>query len=63
MRRRYPGQKSYSLGNLCGVYDIRLDRHHRAIYDARAASQLLIMINQKRQVVEPESAVGGLSDL
>lgn len=48
MRRRYPGHKSYGLGSLCEIYDIRLDQHHRALCDAQAAGQLLNMINQKR---------------
>ena len=48
MRRRYPGHKSYSLGNLCGAYRIELEDHHRALCDARAASQLLNLINSKR---------------
>ena len=48
MRRRYPGHKSYSLGNLCSVYDIGLEDHHRALCDARAAAQLLNLINRKR---------------
>jgi DNA polymerase-3 subunit epsilon len=49
MRRRYPGHQSYSLGNLCETYDIDLKEHHRALCDARAAAQLLNLINQKRE--------------
>jgi DNA polymerase III subunit epsilon len=48
MRRRYPGHKSYSLGNLCETYNIELKDHHRALCDARAAAQLLNLINQQR---------------
>jgi DNA polymerase III subunit epsilon len=48
MRRRYPGHKSYSLGNLCETYNIDLIEHHRALCDARAAGQLLNLINQQR---------------
>jgi DNA polymerase-3 subunit epsilon len=48
MRRRYPGHKSYSLGNLCENYNIGLKDHHRALCDARAAGQLLNLINQQR---------------
>jgi DNA polymerase III subunit epsilon len=50
MRRRYPGHKSYSLGNLCEVYNISLEEHHRALCDARAAAQLLNLMNHKREV-------------
>lgn len=48
MRRYFPGQKSYSLGNLCANYGINLTEHHRALADARAASQLLSMITDLR---------------
>ena len=49
MRRQFPGHKSYSLGNLCQLYEILLDDHHRALCDARAASHLLNLINSKRE--------------
>jgi DNA polymerase-3 subunit epsilon len=48
MRRRYPGHQSYGLGNLCEIYGIELDNHHRALCDARASVHLLNLINQKR---------------
>ena len=48
MRRRYPGHKSYGLGNLCAIYQIELEDHHRALCDARAATRLLNLINLKR---------------
>ncbi len=52
MRRRYPGHKSYGLGNLCELYEIDLETHHRALCDARAAGHLLNLINAKRQEAE-----------
>jgi DNA polymerase-3 subunit epsilon len=56
MRRQYPGHRSYSLGPLCGLYEISLDNHHRALCDARAAGHLLNLINRKReQVRKPEA--------
>jgi DNA polymerase III subunit epsilon len=55
MRRRYPGHRSYSLGNLCETYGIDLKDHHRALCDARAAAQLLNLINQQRDV-RPETS-------
>ncbi|GLQ32309.1 exonuclease domain-containing protein [Litoribrevibacter albus] len=48
MRRFYPGHDSYGLANLCEIYDIRLINHHRALSDAEATAQLLLMINEKR---------------
>ena len=48
MRRHYPGLKSYSLKNLCKAFDISLDQHHRALCDARAAAELLFLVNDKR---------------
>jgi DNA polymerase III subunit epsilon len=49
MRRRYPGHRSYGLGNLCETYGIELKEHHRALCDARAAAQLLNLINHKHE--------------
>jgi DNA polymerase-3 subunit epsilon len=48
MRRHYPGHRSYSLGSLCGIYEISLEHHHRALCDAEAAAMLLNLINRKR---------------
>ena len=51
MRRLYPGHRSYSLASLCRAYDIPLPRHHRALCDAEAAAELLLLINEKRQAM------------
>ncbi|MEM9599945.1 MAG: exonuclease domain-containing protein, partial [Pseudomonadota bacterium] len=48
MRRLYPGHQSYSLKNLCRDFEIDLGSHHRALCDARAAAELLRLINEKR---------------
>lgn len=48
MRKLYPGLKSYSLKNLCLEYGIELTSHHRALCDAKAAAELLYLINDKR---------------
>jgi DNA polymerase-3 subunit epsilon len=48
MRRLYPGQRSYSLAALTEAYDIPLPNHHRALCDAEAAAQLLLIVNEKR---------------
>ena len=49
MRRLYPGHRSYSLAALCREYAIPLRQHHRALCDAEAAAELLLLINEKRQ--------------
>lgn len=49
MRKLYPGQRSYSLAALCRNFDIPLKQHHRALCDAEAAAELLLLINEKRQ--------------
>jgi DNA polymerase III subunit epsilon len=56
MRRRYPGHKSYSLGNLCELYGIELETHHRALCDARATGHLLNLMNIKRESLDPDRA-------
>lgn len=48
MRKHYPGHASYGLANLCREYGIELTSHHRALHDAKAAAQLLKLVNQKR---------------
>jgi DNA polymerase-3 subunit epsilon len=48
MRRLYPGHRSYSLASLCAEYDIPLKRHHRALCDAEAAAELLLLVNERR---------------
>jgi len=49
MRRLYPGYRSYSLAALCREFDIPLKHHHRALCDAEAAAELLLLVNEKRQ--------------
>jgi DNA polymerase-3 subunit epsilon len=49
MRRLYPGRRSYSLASLCRAFDIPLRQHHRALCDAEAAAELLLLVNEKRQ--------------
>ena len=48
MRRHYKGLTSYSLANLTRHFGISMQRHHRAMSDAVAASELLSLINAKR---------------
>ena len=49
MRKLYPGHRSYSLAALCQQYGISLQQHHRALCDAEAAAELLLLINEKRR--------------
>ncbi len=49
MRKNFPGLASYSLGNLTEHFGIPLEQHHRALSDAKAAAELLLMINAKRE--------------
>jgi len=48
MRKYYPGYRSYSLKNLCEEFHINLDSHHRALCDAKAAAELLFLVNDRR---------------
>jgi len=48
MRKYYPGYRSYSLKNLTDAFQIDLKSHHRALCDAKAAAELLKLINYKR---------------
>lgn len=49
MRKLYPGHASYSLAALSRTFEIPLKQHHRALCDAEAAAQLLLLINEKRK--------------
>ncbi|WP_371395955.1 exonuclease domain-containing protein [Fretibacter rubidus] len=49
MRKLYSGHKSYSLKNLTQAYAIDLSSHHRALCDAKAAAELLVLVNAKRR--------------
>ncbi|RDV24896.1 DNA polymerase III subunit epsilon [Alteromonas aestuariivivens] len=47
MRRVEPGLASYSLANLTAHFNIRMERHHRALSDALAAAELLRYAQQQ----------------
>jgi DNA polymerase-3 subunit epsilon len=49
MRQHFKGLPSYSLANLTKHFDIDMQRHHRALSDALAASELLKLVNEVRQ--------------
>lgn len=48
MRKHFKGLPSYSLANLTSHFNIGMDRHHRALSDAIAASELLKLVNEAR---------------
>lgn len=43
MRKAYPGLSSYSLAALTSHFEITMERHHRALSDAKAAAALLVL--------------------
>ncbi|MBB1276529.1 exonuclease domain-containing protein [Pseudoalteromonas sp. SR43-3] len=43
-RKAFKGLKSYSLGNLSAHFDLNLTSHHRALADATATAELLLLI-------------------
>lgn len=53
MRKLYPGHASYSLGALCEAFGIPLRQHHRALCDAEAAAELLLLVNERRAGAAP----------
>lgn len=44
MRKNFPGIKSYGLKNLTHHFQISLDQHHRALCDAKASAELLLLM-------------------
>ena len=55
MRRLFPGHRSYGLAALCASFGIALEQHHRALCDAEAAAELLLLINEKRTMLSGSS--------
>lgn len=56
MRKYYPGLQSYSLKNLCVNFKISLEQHHRAMFDAKAAAELLNLIQAKKSPASSDEA-------
>ena len=53
LRRVYPDLESYSLDALCREFGVGLERHHRALSDARATTDLLrLTLQSQRECVE-----------
>jgi DNA polymerase-3 subunit epsilon len=48
MRKAFPGLASYSLKNLTQYFQISLETHHRALCDAKAATELLLLMQGKK---------------
>ncbi|MEM5510050.1 exonuclease domain-containing protein [Pseudoalteromonas sp. AS71] len=47
-RKAFKGLKSYSLGNLSSHFNLNLTSHHRALADATATAELLLLIRQSQ---------------
>ncbi|MBH0027386.1 VRR-NUC domain-containing protein [Pseudoalteromonas sp. SWN29] len=47
-RKTFKGLKSYSLGNLSSHFNLNLTSHHRALADATATAELLLLIQQSQ---------------
>ncbi|GAA68231.1 exonuclease domain-containing protein [Pseudoalteromonas sp. BSi20429] len=47
-RKAFKGLKSYSLGNLSTHFNLNLTSHHRALADATATAELLLLIQQSQ---------------
>ncbi|MBB1337894.1 exonuclease domain-containing protein [Pseudoalteromonas sp. SR44-2] len=51
-RKAFKGLKSYSLGNLSAHFNLNLTSHHRALADATATAELLLLI-QNSETLTP----------
>ncbi|KAA1154724.1 DNA polymerase III subunit epsilon [Pseudoalteromonas sp. FUC4] len=47
-RKAFKGLKSYSLGNLSSHFNLNLTSHHRALADATATAELLLLIQESQ---------------
>ena len=51
-RRAFKGLKSYSLGNLSAHFNLNLTSHHRALADATATAELLLLIQNSETLTQ-----------
>ena len=51
-RRAFKGLKSYSLGNLSAHFNLNLTSHHRALADATATAELLLLIQNGEMLTQ-----------
>ncbi|MEZ7491958.1 exonuclease domain-containing protein [Pseudoalteromonas distincta] len=51
-RKAFKGLKSYSLGNLSAHFDLNLTSHHRALADATATAELLLLIQKSETLTQ-----------
>ena len=47
VRNLYPDQKSFKLGNMCKFLGISLSKAHRAVHDARATGEMMLIALKK----------------
>ncbi|MFN8391219.1 MAG: exonuclease domain-containing protein [Bdellovibrionota bacterium] len=62
LRRTHPGLPSYSLKNLCTEFGVPLRHHHRALADAEATGQLLLMVLQRGDEVAAGQSTPSVSE-
>jgi DNA polymerase-3 subunit epsilon len=51
-RKAFKGLKSYSLGNLSAHFNLNLTSHHRALADATATAELLLLIQNSETLTQ-----------
>lgn len=51
-RKAFKGLKSYSLGNLSSHFNLNLTSHHRALADATATAELLLLIQNSETLTQ-----------
>ena len=51
-RKAFKGLKSYSLGNLSAYFNLNLTSHHRALTDATATAELLLLIQNSETLTQ-----------
>ena len=61
-RKAFPGLRSYSLGNLCNSLDIINSSHHRALGDARAATDVLKLSLTKLSDAEVQKMISKVAN-
>lgn len=62
IRRHFPNLGSYALGELCRHFEIALEQHHRALCDAEATVQLLLIALDRQRRSAPDRLQGTDAD-
>ena len=63
VRNVYPEQKSHKLGAMCKLLGVSLTRAHRAVHDARATGQMMLIALDRLETEHGKKTIAQLNDV